>query len=80
MQTQQSIWCRRRILPVSWPKNGVVLVFCKGGKYWADLVCDDLSDAQEVLDSLKGQAKQQQKQELLDACGKQVIRRRLQLN
>ena len=58
-----------------WPRNGVVLVFCKGGKYWAGSVSDDLENAKEVLEDLRRQAAAKQRKELLDVCGGQVNRK-----
>lgn len=59
----------------TWPRDGVVLVFCKGGKYWAGVVNEDLENAQDVLDDMKQQAAAKQRKELLAVCGKQVDRK-----
>jgi hypothetical protein len=62
-------------LQASWPKDGVVLVFCKNGKYWAGMVSPDLENVSDVLDELKQQAKAKQTKELLEICGRQVNRK-----
>jgi len=60
---------------VKWPRDGVVLVFCKGGKYWAGVISEGLENAQDVLDDLKQQAKDKQRKELLEVCGKEINRK-----
>jgi hypothetical protein len=62
-------------LPASWPKDGVVLVFCKGGKYWADLVNPDLDNVGEVLKDLKKQAESAERKESLQKLCKSQVRR-----
>jgi hypothetical protein len=63
-------------LPVSWPKDGVVLVFCKGGKYCADLVHPDLDNVSEVLADLKKQAATQERKESLQRLCKEQVNKR----
>jgi len=59
----------------SWPKNGVVLVLCKDGRYWADLVNSDLGNAQEVLKDLQQQAEAKERKESLAKLCKAQVRR-----
>lgn len=63
-------------MQASWPKDGVVLVFCKGGKYWADPVTDDLSNANEVLADLKDQAAKAERKESLARLCKDHMRKK----
>ena len=64
-------------MQASWPKDGVVLVFCKGGRYWADLVSPDLANATEVLEDLKAQAERQGRKESLQRLCKEQIDRKV---
>lgn len=63
-------------MQASWPKDGVVIVFCKGGKYWADPVLDDLSNAADVLEDLKAQAIKAERKESLERLCKDHARKK----
>jgi hypothetical protein len=65
------------MMQASWPKDGVVLVFCKGGRYWADLVSPDLANAADVLEDLKAQAERQSRKESLQRLCKEQINHKL---